>query len=156
MNNWEEEMAKDAKCCGRKMDKRNETHYFDAEKYIVNYEIANNYYRQPTKWEKVRNTITYPFKRIKSGIAHVWQLAYDFMPFGFIIGGKCCKSGEIEELRMKLAKTVYLLKETESENAVLRDQIDIYFISQRKGWGVAEQKKKAAKKRPSSRKKSKG
>jgi len=149
-------MAKDASCCGRKSDKRTETHYFDAEKYIVKYEMADNYYRQPTKWEKVRNAITYPFKRTKNAFMYLGEMFYNWLPFGFIIGGKCCKSGEIDELRLKLGKMTYLLKETEAENAVLRDQIDIYFLSQRKGWGVVEPKKKAANKRPSSKKKSKG
>jgi len=160
-------MAKDAGfCCGREIDKRTSNHFFDAEKYIVKYENAQHYWansmRVPTRWERIKSKFACAWCFAKTPFVKLFYLVkYAFENFSKVISIKInIGQGydpmfEVADLRKENENLKFQIAELNSENEVLRRHSNEAFY---KSFGGLEDepKKKAAKKRPSSKKKSKG
>lgn len=147
MNDWEKDMKADA------IHSLGDFYNRPKEEFVVNYEKCN-YYRTPTKWESFK----FKTKRLfKSVFVLPFTWLYGAIKCAFCSVKKECPT-QIELANLRLSSKVMQdrIEELESENSVLRDYANNAMrevLEFREGLGA---KKKAAKKRPSSKKKRKG
>lgn len=158
MNEWEKAMAKDASTSYSKMSN---------DEYVVKYlttgDACGNYMRVQTRWERIIDKLSNAWCAIKtpfikgysllmysmSGIRRFISIRISFAEF-------YDKSVELDLLSKEVEKYQQENNDLKSENDVLRYWSNKTFMDCMRKDIDAAQKKKAAKKRPSNKKKRKG